>query len=91
MYIYILSPVTGKAKKKISVFTVTCGKKIGSVGRIYFFCLIFFFILKFSEFGFLESLFVMFLYSLTVLNTLSTVIDDIIPFGSRKRQKFPRH
>jgi hypothetical protein len=23
-----------------------------------------------------------------VLNTLSTVIDDIIPFGSRKRQNF---
>jgi hypothetical protein len=29
---------------------------------------------------------VIFLYSLTVLNTLSAVIDDIIPFGSRKRQ-----
>jgi hypothetical protein len=28
------------------------------------------------------------LYLLTVLNTLSTVIDDIIPFGSRKRQNF---
>jgi hypothetical protein len=25
---------------------------------------------------------------LTVLSTLSTVIDDIIPFGSRKRQNF---
>jgi hypothetical protein len=45
--------------------------------------------LKFSEFGFLELLFVMFLYLLTVLNTLSTVNDDIIPFGSRKRQNFP--
>jgi hypothetical protein len=29
-----------------------------------------------------------FLYLLTVLNTLSTVIDDIVPFGSRKRQIF---
>jgi hypothetical protein len=26
---------------------------------------------------------------MTVLNTLSTVIGDIIPFGFRKRQKFP--
>jgi hypothetical protein len=25
---------------------------------------------------------------MTVLNTLSTVIDDVIPFGSRKRQNF---
>ena len=31
---------------------------------------------------------VIFLYLLTVLNTLSIVIDDIIPFGSRKRQNF---
>jgi hypothetical protein len=31
---------------------------------------------------------VIFLYLLTVLNTLSAVIDDIIPFGSRKRQNF---
>jgi hypothetical protein len=31
----------------------------------------------------------MFLYLLTVLNTFSAVIDDIIPFGSRKRQNFP--
>jgi hypothetical protein len=29
-----------------------------------------------------------FLYLLTVLNTLSTVIDDIIPFDSRGRQNF---
>jgi hypothetical protein len=29
-----------------------------------------------------------FIYVLTVWNTLSTVIDDIIPFGSRKRQVF---
>jgi hypothetical protein len=36
----------------------------------------------------LELLFVIFLYLLTVLNTLSTVIDDIIPFGSRKSQNF---
>jgi hypothetical protein len=40
--------------------------------------------LKFSEFAFLELLFAIFLYLLTVLNTLSTVIDDIIPFGSEK-------
>jgi hypothetical protein len=31
---------------------------------------------------------VIFLYLSTVLNTLSTVIDDIIPFGSRGRQNF---
>jgi hypothetical protein len=31
---------------------------------------------------------VIFLYLLTVLNTLSTVIDNMIPFGSRKRQNF---
>jgi hypothetical protein len=48
----------------------------------------FFFILQFSEFGFLELLFVIFLYLLTVLNTISTVIDDIISFGSRGRKKF---
>jgi hypothetical protein len=40
-----------------------------------------------KKFGFLELLFVIFLYLLTVLNTLSTVIDDI-PSGSRKRQNF---
>jgi hypothetical protein len=28
------------------------------------------------------------MYLLTVLNTLSMVIDDIIPFGSRGRQNF---
>jgi hypothetical protein len=31
---------------------------------------------------------VIFLYLLTVLNTLSTVIDDIIPFDSSGRQNF---
>jgi hypothetical protein len=31
---------------------------------------------------------VIFLYLLTVLSTLSTVIDDITPLGSRKRQNF---
>jgi hypothetical protein len=44
--------------------------------------------LKFSEFGFWELLFVIFLNLLIVLNTLSTVIDDIIPFSTRKRQNF---
>jgi hypothetical protein len=44
--------------------------------------------LQFSEFGFQELLFVIFLYLLTVLNTLSTVIDGIIPFGSIGRQNF---
>jgi hypothetical protein len=53
------------------------------VGFIYLF-----FILQFSEFGFYELLFVIFLYLLTVLKTLSTVIDDIIPFGSRGRQNY---
>jgi hypothetical protein len=58
--------------------------------------------LQFSEFGFYASLFVIFLYLLTVLNTFSTAIDSIIPctslvgglndkkvmFGSRGRQDF---
>jgi hypothetical protein len=44
--------------------------------------------LKLSELGVLELLFVVFLYLLTILNTLSTVIDDIIPFGSRRRPNF---
>jgi putative exporter of polyketide antibiotics len=44
--------------------------------------------LKYSEFGFVELLFVLFLYLLTVLNTLPTVIDNISPFGYRKRQNF---
>jgi ACT domain-containing protein len=63
------------------MFTVTFRKKI-RVGRSDFFKY-FFFILKYSEFGFLELLFVIFLHLLTALNTLSTVIDDIIQFGSR--------
>jgi hypothetical protein len=54
---------------------------------IYLFFLFFF--LKFSEFGFLELSFVIFLYLLTFVNTLSTVVDDITPFGSRKKTKFP--
>jgi hypothetical protein len=45
-----------------------------------------FFILLFSEFGSRN-----FLYLMTVLNTLSTVIDDIIPFGSRGRQNFQEY
>jgi hypothetical protein len=45
-------------------------------------------ILQFSEFGFHELLFVICLYLLTVLNTLSTFIDDIIPLGSIGRKKF---
>jgi hypothetical protein len=56
-----------------------------SVGFIIIFFK-YFFILQFSEFGFSELSFVIFLYLLTVLNTLSTVINDIIPFGSRGRQ-----
>jgi hypothetical protein len=62
--------------------------KKNGVGGWFFFFLNIFLIFKFSEFGFLELLFVIFLYLLTVLNTLSTVIDDIIPFSSRKRQNF---
>ena len=62
-------------------------KKLGrSVGFIFFFNI--FFILKFSEFGSQELLFVIFLCLLTILNTFATVIDEIIPFGSRKRQNF---
>jgi hypothetical protein len=53
---------------------------------LWFFLYEFFLILQFSEFGFQELLFVIFLYLLTVLNTLSSVIDDIIPFGSIERQ-----
>ena len=53
-----------------------------------FFLLIFFLILKFSEFGSQELLFVIFLCLLTILNTFATVIDEITPFGSRKRQNF---
>jgi hypothetical protein len=41
----------------------------------------FFLILQFSEFGLCVILFVLFLYSLTVLNTLSTD-NDIIPCTS---------
>ena len=63
--------------------------KKNRVGRSdLFFFFIFFFILKFSEFGFQELLFVIFSCLLTILNTFATVIDEIIQFGSRKRQNF---
>jgi hypothetical protein len=75
--------------KKICVFTVTCWKKIGSVGRIYYFFLNIFFYFEIQRVWVLGvKSFVIFLYLLIVLNTLSTAIDDIIPFCSRKRQNF---
>ena len=63
--------------------------KKNRVGRsdLFFFFNIFF-ILKFSEFGFQELLFVIYLCLLTILNTFATVIDEITPLGSRKRQNF---
>jgi hypothetical protein len=75
-------------KKNMCVYCHLLKKnRVGRSDLSFFFNI--FFILKFSEFGILELLFVMFLYLLTVLNTLSTVIDDIIPFGSRKRKNLP--
>jgi hypothetical protein len=59
--------------------------KIGIVLVLHIYIYI---ILQFNEFRFEELLFVLFLYLLTVFITLSTVIDDIIPFGSRGRQHF---
>jgi hypothetical protein len=61
---------------------------MGLVGQIDFFFNIFFFILQFSECGFWALFFVIFLYLLTILNTLSSVIDDINPYSSRGRQNF---
>jgi hypothetical protein len=52
----------------------------------FFYLATFFFILQLSEFGFLRII-ICDIFVLTVLNTLSTVI-DIIPFGSRGRQNF---
>jgi hypothetical protein len=75
-------------KKKRYVCLLSLAEKIGSVGRIYFFISFLFWNLVSLVF-FLELLIVIFLYLLTVLNTLSAVIDDIIPLGSRKRQSFP--
>ena len=55
--------------KKICVFTVTCWKE-NRVGRSdLFFFLNIVFLLKFSEFGSQELLFVIFLCLLTILNT----------------------
>ena len=69
--------------------------KKNRVGRsdllLLFFFIHIFFILKFSEFGFQELLFVIYMCLLTILNTFATVIDEITPFGSRKaRTKFLR-
>jgi hypothetical protein len=63
-------PVYTKAKK--CVFTVNAEKRIGLVNWIFLFFFFFFFSL----------VSVIFLYLLTVLNTLSTAIDDIIPYTS---------
>jgi cell division protein FtsW (lipid II flippase) len=54
--------------------------RVGRLDLFFFFNI--FFILQFSEFGFKELLIVIFLYLLTVLNTLSTVIQS-----SRKLSK----
>ena len=61
---------------------------VPNLDKIGFMVFNIFFILKFSEFGFQELLFVIFLCLLSILNTFTTVIDEIIPFGSRKRQNF---
>jgi hypothetical protein len=74
-----------KAKKKYVCLLSLAEKNRVSRSDVFF--LNIFFILKFCEFGFLELLFVIFLYLLTVLNTQT--VDDINPFGSRKRQNFP--
>jgi hypothetical protein len=76
-------------KKKLYVYWHLLKKN--SVGRsdLLFFIIIFFLFWKLVSFVFLELLFVIFLYLLTVLNTLSIVIDDIIPFDTRIRQNFP--
>ena len=75
----------GQKKNHVCLLSLAGKNRVGRSGLFIYF----FFILQFSEFGFLELIFVIFLYFLIVLNTISTVIDDI-PFGLRKTT-FPRY